>query len=198
MGILKNEIFYPSQNLQGNQYIDYLNNMRYQLRHMSADELMNVIWPQIFQVNDESLSADNLPPLLNLSRVCLESTGVYVIFNTFFAYIWVGNEVDSFYLDLLFNVKTLDDITNIELSEEDLFFGPEQEGKAWVQELYNIIHSLRVSTLIYPEFKVLFEFEQNHEIILKEFMLEDATKGYDYNTIKKNLTSQSMPLSMPY
>lgn len=121
-----------------------------------------------------------------------------MLFNTFNCFIWVGNEVDSFYLDQLFKVQTLDDITNIEISEEEIFFGTDQEAKGWVQELYSIIQSLRVSTLIYPEIKVLFEFDQNSEIILKEYMLEDATKGYDFNAIKKNLTSKSMPLSMPY
>lgn len=68
MGTLKNEVFFPAQNLQGNSYIDKLNNVRYQLRQMGADELMNVIWPQLFQVNEETLSNDNPPPLLNLSR----------------------------------------------------------------------------------------------------------------------------------
>lgn len=128
----------------------------------------------------------------------MDTSGVYILFNTFHCYIWVGNGVDSFYLNQLFNVQTLDEISNIEISEEEIFFGTEQEAKGWVQELYNIIHSLRVSTLIYPEIKVLFEFDQNSEIVLKEYMLEDATKGYDFNAIKKNLTSQAMPLSMPY
>lgn len=68
MGILKNEIFSPAQSLQANPYIDYLNMLRFHLRHMNADEVMNVIWPQLFQVNDEQLSSDNLPGLLNLSR----------------------------------------------------------------------------------------------------------------------------------
>ncbi len=128
----------------------------------------------------------------------MDTTGVFILFNTFYCYIWVGSGVDSFYLNQLFNVQSLDEISNIDISEEEIFFGTEQEGKAWVQELYNIIHSLRVSTLIYPEIKVLFEFDQNSEIVLKEYMLEDATKGYDFNAIKKNLTSQAMPLSMPY
>ena len=128
----------------------------------------------------------------------MESSGIYVLFNTFYAYIWVGNDVDSFFLDQLLNVQTLDDINNLEIAEEEIFFGTEQEGKGWIQELYSVIQSLRVSTLIYPEIKVLFEFDQKSEIVLKEYMLEDATKGYDFNTIKKNLTSQAMPLSMPY
>lgn len=68
MGTLKNEIFFPAQNLQANAYIDKLNYMRYQLRQMGSDELMNIIWPQLFQVSEETLSSENLPPLLNLSR----------------------------------------------------------------------------------------------------------------------------------
>lgn len=78
---------------------------------MTCDEVMNIIWPQLFQVDDEQLSsAAEFPPLLNLSRSCLEATGIYVIFNTFYVYLWVGNQVDSFYLDLLFNVQALEDI----------------------------------------------------------------------------------------
>jgi hypothetical protein len=128
----------------------------------------------------------------------MESQNIYIVFNTFYCYIWIGNAVDNFYLQQLLNVTSLDEINNIEVSEEELFFGPDQEAKGWVQELYNIIHSLRVSILIYPEIKVLFEFDQGSEIILKELMLEDATKGYDFQTIKKNLTSQGSPLAMPY
>lgn len=165
---------------------------------MAFDEVMNVIWPQLFQVSEETLSVDNPPPLLNLSRACMEDSGIYVIFNTFNVYIFVGNTVDSFYLDLLFGVQTLEEISNVEISEEEVFFGPVQEAKAWVQELYAIIQSLRISHLIYPEFKVLFQMDQRSEIILKELMLEDATKGYDFNNIKRQLTSQSNTLAMPY
>ena len=66
MGILKNEVFSPSQSLQANSYIDYLNFIRYQWRHMNCDEIMNIIWPQLFQVNDESLSSQSLPPLITV------------------------------------------------------------------------------------------------------------------------------------
>ena len=198
MGILKNEVFSPSQSLQANSYVDYLNFIRYQWRHMNCDEIMNIIWPQLFQVNDESLSSQSLPPLINLNRTWLNSTGIYVIFNTFYVYLWVGNAVDSYFLNLLFNVQSFKEITNIELSEDDIFFGETQESKGWIQELYAIIQSLRISQLIYPEFKILFEIDNKSEIILKDLMLEDAIKGYDFNNIKRQLTSHSTLLAMPY
>lgn len=198
MGIMKNEVFFPSQHIQANSYLDYLNFLRYQLRHMTCDEIMNVIWPQLFQVDDEQLNASSLPPLMNLSRTCMETTGIYVLFNTFNVYLWIGNGVDSFFLDQLFNIQSLNELTNIEISEEDVFFAQGQESKGWIQELYSIIQSLRISQLIYPEFKVLFEMDQHSEIILKELMLEDATKGLDFNSIKKQLTSKAAPLAMPY
>ena len=198
MGILKNEIFTPSQSLQANSYVDYLNFIRYQWRHMNCDEIMNIIWPQLFQVNDETLNSQSLPPLINLNRAWLDSSGIYVIFNTFYTYLWVGNAVDSYFLELLFNVQSFQEITNIELSEDEIFFGETQEAKGWIQELYATIQSLRISQLIYPEFKVLFEMDHKTEIILKDLMLEDATKGYDFNNIKRQLTSHSAPLTMPY
>jgi hypothetical protein len=166
---------------------------------MNCDEVMNVIWPQLFQVSDEQLSSSNeLPPLLNLSRSCLESTGVYVIFNTFNVYLWVGNQVDGFFLDLLFNVQDQGQLNSLDISEEEVFFGEAQEAKAWVQELYAVIQSLRISQLIYPEFKVLFEIDQKSEILLKEVLHEDANKGIDYNSIVKKLQSGSSPMAMPY
>lgn len=150
-------------------------------------------------MTDEQLSSANeLPPLLNLSRSWLEPTGVYVIFNTFCAYLWVGNQVDSFYLDLLFNVQDQSQLTNLEISEEEVFFGETQEAKGWIQELYAIIQSLRISQLIYPEFKVLFEMDQKSEIVLKDLLHEDANKGIDYNSVMKQLQAGSAPLAMPY
>ena len=134
----------------------------------------------------------------NLNRTWFDSTGIYVIFNTFYVYLWVGNAVDSYFLNLLFNVQSFKEITNIELSEDDIFFGETQESKGWIQELYAIIQSLRISQLIYPEFKILFEIDNKSEIILKDLMLEDATKGYDFNNIKRQLTSHSTLLAMPY
>lgn len=98
----------------------------------------------------------------------------------------------------MFNVQKLDEITNIEMSEEEIFYGEGQEAKAWVQELYQIIQSLRISQLIYPEFKLLFEFDQKSEIVLKDLLHEDANKGIDFNSIMKQLKSQNAPLSLPY
>jgi len=95
-------------------------------------------------------------------------------------------------------VQDLSQITNLEISEEEVFFGEQQEAKGWIQELYQIIQSLRISQLVYPEFKVLFEMDQKSEIILKELMHEDANKGIDFNSIMKQLQAHSAPLSMPY
>ncbi len=41
-----------------------------------------------------------------------------------------------------------------------MFFAEGQESKAWVQELYAVIQSLRVSQKIYPSFQVLQESDQ--------------------------------------
>jgi protein transport protein SEC24 len=198
MGTLKNEVFNPSMNIQANAYVDQINSLRYHLRHMCWDEVMLAIWPQLFQVNDEQLSQEALPGLLNLSRSWLESTGIYILNNWFTVYLWIGSQVDSFFLDQLFGVQNFDELTTSEFSEEEIFFGEEQEAKAWVQELYAVIQTIKVSILIYPEFKILFEVDHKSEVILKELMLEDANKGIDFNSIKKQLTSQAAPLSMPY
>ena len=128
----------------------------------------------------------------------MESSGIYVLFNTFNVFLWIGNDVDSFFLDQLFNIQSLQELSNIEISEEEVFYAQGQESKGWVQELYAVLLSLRVSQLIYPEFKVLFEMDQQSEILLKELLLEDATKGFDFNVIRKQLITKGGPLAMPY
>lgn len=178
-GILKNEVFTPSQNLQANAYIDYVNALRFQLRHMNCDEIMNIIWPQLFKVDDEELSSESLPPLLNLNRTWLDSNGIFVVFNTFNVYLWIGKSVDPFYLDQLFAVSSLNEIPSLDISEEQVFFGELQQSKIWVQELYTIIQSLRISPLVYPEFKVLFEMDQRSEVVLKPLLLEDMNINYN-------------------
>ena len=166
---------------------------------MNWDEVMNIVWPQLFQVDDENLSASGeFHQLLNLSRSCLQSTGLYIIFNTFNVYLWVGNQVDSYWLDMLFNLQEFNQLTNLEMSEEEIFFGESQEAKGWIQELYSIIQSLRISQLVYPEFKVLFEIDQKSEVILKDIMHEDKNKSIDFNTVMKRLKSDNPPLDMPY
>ena len=58
----------------------------------------------------------------------------------------------------------------------------------------------RISQKIYPRFTLLLEKEpQRSEIILKEMLIEDQTKGYDITVIQK-LLQQSAVWSndMPY
>ena len=89
----------------------------------------------------------------------MESTGVYVIFNTFGLYIWVGREADTFFIEQLFGVTDLNALSNLDLTEEELFFSEEALAKGWVQELYAVMQSCRVSQKIYPTIEVLFEHD---------------------------------------
>lgn len=155
MGMMKNEIFFPQAAIQTNWYCDFLNFIRFQCRMLGAEELSAFLWPQLFCVSDESLSQDEFPALLNLNRESLESTGVYVLFNTFNVYLWIGKEVDPFFIDQLFGLETLEGVAAWEYSEEDIFFAEGQTEKGWVQELYAIIQQCRVSQKIYPSFQVL-------------------------------------------
>lgn len=168
---------------------------------MNAEELNTFIWPQLFSVADENLSQEEFPSLLNLSRSSLEAHGVYVIFNTFGLYLWIGREADPFFLEQLFNVTDLNQLQHLDFSEEELFFSEEATAKGWVQELYAIMQSCRVSQKIYPSFEVLFEHDQQRsETILRQLMVEDNSKGMDISTIQKLLrsTGPSMAPAMPY
>ena len=123
---------------------------------MNAEEIIQFIWPSLFPINDENLSSDNPPEMLNLNRANLDSSGIYVLFNQFLCYVWVGKDADPFFIDLLFNTQNQDEVINMELSEYDMF-SEEQLAKGWVSELYNILFQFRTSANIYPQFTVLFE-----------------------------------------
>ena len=98
MGMMKNEIFFPQAAVQTNWYCDFLNFLRFQCRMLGAEELSAFLWPQLFLVSDETISSAEPPTLLNLQRESLESTGIYVLFNTFNVYLWIGKEADPFFL----------------------------------------------------------------------------------------------------
>lgn len=51
----------------------------------------------------------------------------------------------------------------------------------------------RISQKIYPRFTLLLEKEpQRSEIILKEMLIEDQTKGYDITVIQKLLQQSAV------
>ena len=84
---------------------------------------------------DTQLTSEVFPDLLNLNRASLVSEGVYIIFNTFYCYLWVGSNVDPFFNEQLFgDGQGAHD-------EETIFFTEEQQGKAWVQELHALIQA---------------------------------------------------------
>ena len=120
-------------------YSDLLNYLRYSCRYLGADELITFIWPQLFSVADAQLSADAFPDLLNLNRTSLTSEGLYIIFNTFYCYLWVGSNADPFFTEQLFGDGQSPH------DEETIFFTEEQQAKAWVQELQALIQACRVS-----------------------------------------------------
>jgi len=66
---------------------------------LTAEELNAYYWPQLFLVSDENLSTEQFPDLLNLSRTSLDTSQIYVIFNTFNIYLWIGNQADPYYLN---------------------------------------------------------------------------------------------------
>jgi len=57
-------------------------------------------------VSDENLDPANFPELMNLSWNLLDPTQIYCIFNTFYLFLWVGKDTDSYYLYELFGTES--------------------------------------------------------------------------------------------
>lgn len=102
MGLMKNEIFFPNFQINTNTYCDLINYYRYSCRMMAPEELNPFYWPQLFLVSDQDLNPSEYPPLMNLSRTLLDSSQIYVIFNTFYLFLWVGKDTDPFFIYELF------------------------------------------------------------------------------------------------
>ncbi len=69
---------------------------------MSPDEMLQLMSPQIICISDQNLSDQEWPPLEVLSRNSLRQDGIYILFNSFTIYLFVGRQCDPFFYNEIF------------------------------------------------------------------------------------------------
>ena len=71
---------------------------------MSPDECLGIFSPQIINICDPNLNDQELPPLEVLERNSLRNDGIFLLFNAFTIYLYVGRQCDPYYYNELFQV----------------------------------------------------------------------------------------------
>lgn len=75
-----------------------------------------------------------------LTRATLRSEAIYLIYNGFEVYVWVGSQADPHYLQQLLQVNQFRDL-NLTMTEEQIF--ADTSKSVWLTTLYSIINSIR-------------------------------------------------------
>jgi len=75
-----------------------------------------------------------------LERASLRSDGVYLCYNAFAIYFFVGRQCDPFFINQIFKVNDVPHIDRL-ISEEEIF--ADSANSVYLTALYNIIYSFR-------------------------------------------------------
>jgi len=92
---------------------------------MSPDEILSLFSPQICCISDRNLTDAEFPPLEVLERAAIRTDGVYLLYNSFSIYIYVGRRCDPYFIYELFQVAEYVQI-NKAISEDEMFVNQEQ------------------------------------------------------------------------
>ena len=140
LGILKSQIINVPVVMQPNDAVDRIVYQKFATLMMSPEEIQPMLSPQIIRIDDRALNDQEYPPLESLQRQSLVSDGIYLLFNGFSIYMFVGRAADPFFLFEIFKVN---EATHIDrnIGEERMFENYEQS--AYLTALYGIISQIR-------------------------------------------------------
>jgi hypothetical protein len=107
---------------------------------MSPEEILPVFSPQIINISDPELNDQNYPPLEVLERRSLRPDCIYLSYNAFGIYMYIGRQTDPYFIETIFKVQ---DFTQIDkqISEDEIFANAAESP--YLTALYNIITQIR-------------------------------------------------------
>ena len=117
--------------------VDKVNYQRYLSMMMSPDELLQVFSPQIINIADPNLNDQEFPALEVLERNSLSREGIYLLFNSFTIYMYVGRQCDPYFYQELFKVNDYMQINKM-ISEDDMF--ADMDSSEYLKALSGIIN----------------------------------------------------------
>ena len=105
LGVLKSSVINPPQIMNPIDTVDRVNHMRFLAMQMSPDEMLQLFSPQVMCISVEGLNGQEFPPLEVLERKYLRQDAIYLLYNSFAIYMFVGRQADPFYLADIFKVE---------------------------------------------------------------------------------------------
>lgn len=102
---------------------------------MSPEETLPLFNPQIINIADQNLT-EVFPALENLDRASIRTENLYLCYNGFAIYMYVGRLCDPFFIQTIFKV---DDVNHIDrnISEDEIFAG--YESSPYLNSLYSLV-----------------------------------------------------------
>lgn len=76
----------------------------FQANMFSPEELQALFSPQIIKVSDPNLSDQEYPPLESLQRTALFSSEIYLAYNGYGLYLFIGRQSDPYFINEIFKV----------------------------------------------------------------------------------------------
>src|SRR3569833_117250 len=100
----------------------------------------------------------------SLERSSIKSEGMYLLYNALSIYIYVGKDLDTFFLQQLFKVDSIHYVDK-SISEEEMFADADQSP--YLTALYSIINQVRYQRQPFCELRILVEgIDQDAENVL--------------------------------
>ena len=127
LGILKSTVVSLPMIMSQVDTVDKIVHQKYLIQGMSADEVLPHFSPQITCISDRNLNDQEFPPLESLERATIRTDGIYLLYNCFTIYLYIGRHCDPFFIFELFRVQ---DISQIDkgISEDEMFETKDQSA----------------------------------------------------------------------
>jgi hypothetical protein len=107
-GLIKSAILSPNMNAPLNSvYLDQIADMKFKVNTMSPEEVLCMLHPQIYQVSNVDWAEGEFPAMEQPIRATLSSSEVYLVFDSHYVYLFVGHQVDSYFVEELFEVQDI-------------------------------------------------------------------------------------------
>ena len=100
--------------------IDRIVYQKFLINMMSPDEVLAHFSPQIISISDRNLTDQEFPPLEVLERGSIRSDQVYLMYNSFAIYLYIGRQCDPFFFYELFRATEIGQIDK-QMSEDEMF-----------------------------------------------------------------------------
>lgn len=140
LGLLKSQFMTPSKTLVAGDHLDNMNYLRFVVNAMSPEETLPLFNPQIINISDFNLSDQVFPALENLDKASIKTENIYLCYNGFSIYFYVGRSCDPYFIQTIFKVADVNSIDK-RISEEEIFQG--YETSPYLTALYGLITQFR-------------------------------------------------------